>query len=80
MALFASFASLDHFVFLIQFPQDVLHRGIRFQQHGRVMVLDGLRPFRINLRCDDDCCGRMLVGEGIHFTDIYGLKHMVTLV
>ncbi len=44
-----------------------MHRGIGFQVHGRIMVLDGFGSFGINVGCDDDLSGWVLVGQGIHF-------------
>lgn len=63
MPLVASFASLDDRAFSqIQFPQDVLHGGTRFQVQGRVMLLDGFGSFGINVGCHNDCSHWVLVG------------------
>jgi hypothetical protein len=66
--------------FRVQFPNDVTHCDIGLQIHRRVMVLDGLGSFGIDVACHDDLGLRMLVGQGIHFTDCDGLIDRMPLM
>jgi hypothetical protein len=72
--------SLDDCAFQVEFPEDVLHRGIRFQVQSRVMVLYGLGPFGVYLCRNDDCGQPMLIGQGINFTDTEGFKNLMPLM
>jgi hypothetical protein len=46
----------------------------------RVMMLNRLRSFKVNVCGNDDGCSRVLIGQSITFTDADGFKNLMALV